>query len=383
MKLRMIADVPLGAFLSGGLDSSTIVGLMSRNNPDPIETCAIGSDDPQFDESGHAQQVADHFATHHRMRLVSAKDSSLLDTMAGVYDEPFADLSALPTYRVCALAREKVKVALSGDGGDELFAGYRRHRFHMLEEGLRSHLPLGLRRPVFSALAAVYPKLDGAPRFLRAKSTFEALARSSAEAYFQSVSKTPDSVRLKLYTQKMSGRLYGYHPQERFKKLAAEVAGAHPLSIIQYIDFKTYLPGDILTKVDRASMAHSLEVRVPLLDHKFVEWGLRLDPEARIRDGIGKAVFKHAVRGFVPDGIIDRPKKGFNVPAAAWMREELAGEVSKLSKNERLLDTGLFSRKAIQKMVDEHLDEKRDHHTSLWSLLMLERSMEQLDLSYT
>ncbi|WP_417451685.1 XrtA/PEP-CTERM system amidotransferase [Kordiimonas sp.] len=382
VKLRMIADVPLGAFLSGGLDSSTIVGLMSRNNPEPVETCSIGSDDPLFDESGHAQLVADHFGTHHRMRLVSAKDSSLLDVMASVYDEPFADLSALPTYRVCALAREKVKVALSGDGGDELFAGYRRHRFHMLEEELRSRIPLGIRRPVFSALAAVYPKLDGAPRFMRAKSTFEALARSSAEAYFQSVSKTPDSVRLKLYSRKMSDRLFGYHPQERFTKLATEVSDAHPLSIIQYIDFKTYLPGDILTKVDRASMAHSLEVRVPILDHKFVEWGLRLDPETRIRDGIGKAVFKDATRGFVPNSIIDRPKKGFNVPAANWLREELAGEVRNLAASERLLDTGLFSRKAMQKMVDEHLEQKRDHHTSLWSLLMLERSMEQLDLSY-
>nr|WP_020398792.1 XrtA/PEP-CTERM system amidotransferase [Kordiimonas gwangyangensis] len=381
VKLRMVADVPLGAFLSGGLDSSTIVGLMARNNPEPIETCSIGSDDPMFDESGHAELVSDHFSTHHRMRLVSARDGSLLDVMAGVYDEPFADISALPTYRVCALAREKVKVALSGDGGDELFAGYRRHRFHMLEEQLRSRIPLGIRRPVFAALAAVYPKLDRAPRFLRAKSTFEALARSSAEAYFQTVSKSPDSTRYRMYSQKMRSRLAGYHPQERFCKLASEVAGAHPLSVIQYLDFKTYLPGDILTKVDRASMAHGLEVRVPILDHKFVEWGLRLDPETRIRDGVGKAVFKDAVRGFLPDSIIDRPKKGFDIPAADWLRNELAGEVQKLASSERLLDTGLFSRKALLQMIDEHMNEKRDHQTTLWSLLMLDRSIDQLKLT--
>ncbi len=381
VKLRMIADVPLGAFLSGGLDSSTVVGLMARNNPEPIETCSIGSDDPLFDESGYAELVSDHFGTHHRMRLVSARDGALIDLMAQVYDEPFADMSALPTYRVCALAREKVKVALSGDGGDELFAGYRRHRFHMLEEELRSRIPLGIRKPVFSALAAVYPKLDRAPRFLRAKSTFEALARSSAEAYFQTVSKSPDSVRYRLYSQQMRGRLAGYHPQERFRKLASEVAGAHPLSIIQYIDFKTYLPGDILTKVDRASMAHGLEVRVPILDHKFVEWGFRLDPEMRIRDGVGKSVFKDSVRGFVPDSIIDRPKKGFDIPVADWLRRELAGDVQKLASSERLLDTGLFSRKALLQMIDEHMHEKRDHQTTLWSLLMLDRSIDQLKLS--
>jgi len=383
VKLRMIADVPLGAFLSGGLDSSTVVGLMSRNNPEPIETCSIGSDDPLFDESGHAELVSDHFGTHHRMRLVSARDGGLIDLMASVYDEPFADVSALPTYRVCALAREKVKVALSGDGGDELFAGYRRHRFHMIEEELRSRIPLGIRKPVFAALAAVYPKLDRAPRFLRAKSTFEALARTSAEAYFQTVSRTPDSVRLKLHTSKMQSRLFGYHPQERFRKLTAEVSGAHPLSIIQYLDFKTYLPGDILTKVDRASMAHGLEVRVPILDHKFVEWGFRLDPETRIRDGVGKSVFKDAVRGFVPDSIIDRPKKGFDIPVADWLRNELADDVRKLTKSERLLDTGLFSRKAIERMIDDHMHEKRDHQSTLWSLMMLERSMEQLDLFYS
>lgn len=383
VKLRMIADVPLGSFLSGGIDSSTVVGLMSRNNPDPIETCAIGSDDPLFDESGHAQLVSDHFGTHHRLRLASARDGELIDTMAEVYDEPFADMSALPTYRVCALAREKVKVALSGDGGDELFAGYRRYRFHMMEEELRSRVPLAIRRPVFGALGAIYPKLDRAPQFLRAKSTFEALARTSAEAYCQSVSKTPDSVRLRLYTQKMHNRLFGYHPHDRFKKLAAEVHGAHPLSVVQYIDFKTYLPGDILTKVDRASMAHSLEVRVPLLDHKFVEWGLRLDPESRIREGVGKAVFKDAVRGILPDAIIDRPKKGFDIPMASWLRAELAPELAKLQQSERLLDLGVFDRKALGKLVDEHLTEKRDHHTSLWSLIMLDKSLERLDVSYS
>nr|WP_247121274.1 XrtA/PEP-CTERM system amidotransferase [Kordiimonas marina] len=380
VKMRMVADVPLGAFLSGGLDSSTVVGLMSRNSAEPVETCAIGSEDPAYDESGFAQLAADHFHTHHRLRLSSPEDGFLLKCMADVYDEPFADLSALPTYRVCALAREKVKVALSGDGGDELFAGYRRYRFHMAEEGLRSMLPLGLRRPLFGTLARLYPKMDWAPQFLRAKSTFDALARSSVEAYFQSVSKTPDRDRVRLQSAKMKMRLAGYHPHDRFKEIADEVKGAHALSVVQYIDFMTYLPGDILTKVDRASMAHSLEVRVPVLDHKFVEWGLRFDPDARIHDGEGKAIFKNAVRGFLPDEIIDRPKRGFDVPAVNWLRHELVPELEKLTNSERLLDSGLIDRRGLRRMVDEHVKGERDHHTTLWSLLMLDGSLEQLDL---
>jgi asparagine synthase (glutamine-hydrolysing) len=381
VRLRMIADVPLGAFLSGGVDSSAVVALMGRNSREPVETCAIGSEDPRFDESGYAQEAADFFKTHHRLRLASANDGFLMDRMATVYDEPFADLSALPTYRVCGLAREKVKVALSGDGGDELFAGYRRHRFHMMEEQLRGLLPLALRRPLFKPLAALYPKLDRAPQFLRAKSTFEALARSSAEAYCQTVSKTPDRDRYRLHSDKMRKTLDGYHPQQRFRQLADEVKGLDPLSQIQYIDLKTYLPGDILTKVDRASMAHSLEVRVPILDHKFVEYAVRIAPEKRIVDGEGKSVFKKSLTDIVPDNILYRAKRGFDVPMASWLRDELTPEVQKLASSEVLLDTGLFSQSGIGQIANEHLKETRDHHTTIWSLLMLERSLANLGLS--
>lgn len=381
VKLRMIADVPLGSFLSGGVDSSTIVGLMSRNSETPVETCAIGSEVEEFDESGYAELVSEHFQTRHRLRLASVQDGALLDVLPDLYDEPFADMSALPTYRVCGLAREKVTVALSGDGGDELFGGYRRYRFHMLEESLRQSLPLGLRKGIFGPLGKLYPKLDWAPQFLRAKSTFEALARSSAEAYFQSVAKIPDRDRYRLHSSAMTSALAGYHPQERFNELAQEVDGADPLSVVQYIDFKTYLPGDILTKVDRASMAHSLEVRVPLLDHKFVEWGLRISPCDRIVDGEGKMPLKQAVRGFIPDDIIDRPKKGFNIPAAQWMRGDLAPMIKNLPKSERLMDTGLIDGGAVQQMVEEHLSGRRDHNVPLWSLLMLDGSLHIIDAS--
>lgn len=380
VKMRMIADVPLGAFLSGGVDSSAVVGLMAKLSSEPIETCAIGSEDPNYDESGYAQIIADKFQTSHRWRLISATDRSLIDTMIDVYDEPFADPSALPTYRVCGLAREKVTVALSGDGGDELFAGYRRHRFHMAEEALRGRLPMFIRRAVFGPLSQLYPKLDRAPQFLRAKSTFEALSRTSAQAYCQSVSRSPDRDRKRWHSEKMKRLLDGYHPHDRFSELADDVKGADPLSVIQYIDMKTYLPGDILTKVDRASMAHSLEVRVPILDHKFVEWGLQVPPQERIVDGEGKAVFKAALRGFLPDNILYRTKKGFDVPTVDWLRNELADETMSLGESELFSDSGLFHMQGIQKMAEEHVLGSRNHHTSLWSLLMLERSLKNLGL---
>jgi len=380
VKMRMIADVPLGAFLSGGVDSSAVVGLMAKLGSGPVETCAIGSEDPNYDESGYAQIVADQFETSHRWRLISATDRSLVDTMVDIYDEPFADPSALPTYRVCGLAREKVKVALSGDGGDELFAGYRRHRFHMAEESLRGMLPMFVRRAVFGPLSHVYPKLDRAPQFLRAKSTFEALSRTSAQAYCQSVSRTPDRDRKHLHSKRMKRMLAGYHPHDRFTELADEVKGADPLSVIQYIDLKTYLSGDILTKVDRASMAQSLEVRVPILDHKFVEWGFRVPPQERIVDGEGKAVFKAALRGFLPDKILYRTKKGFDVPTVSWLRNELADETISLGESEIFADSGLFNMQGVQHMAEEHVLGSRDHHTSLWSLIMLERSLKKLNL---
>ncbi|PCI63099.1 MAG: asparagine synthetase B [Kordiimonadales bacterium] len=380
VQMRLVADVPLGAFLSGGVDSSAVVAMMSKFSNDPVATCAIGSEDAAYDESGFAQAVADHFGTHHQSRLASASDGFMLQRMAEIFDEPFADMSALPTYRVSGLARKKVKVALSGDGGDELFGGYRRYRFHMMEEALRSRLPIGLRRPIFKPLAALYPKLDRAPQFLRAKSTFEALSRSSPEAYCHSVSKIPDRDRARLHSDLMKKRLGGYRAHDRFVELANEVKGADALSQVQYIDLKTYLPGDILTKVDRTSMAHSLEVRVPLLDHKFVEYALRLPADGRIVEGKGKAVFREALRGTLPDDVLDRPKKGFDVPMVSWLRGELEGEVRKLSKSTALLDTGLFDYAGIKEFGEEHISGKRDHHTSLWALLMLDKTLERLGL---
>jgi len=286
VKIRLISEVPLGAFLSGGVDSSAVVAMMAGISQDPVVTCSISFGDAAFNEAQYAQIVADRYRTQHHVEQVDPDDVSLVDRLAMVYDEPYADSSAIPTYRVCELAKKTVTVALSGDGGDENFGGYRRYRWHMNEERLRSLLPLQLRRPVFGLLGQLYPKADWAPQVFRAKSTFEALARNSVEAYFHGVSILHDGMRRSLFSPRFRRDLQGYAAVEVLKRHAARAPTDHPLSLIQYLDLKTYLVGDINTKVDRASMAHALEVREPLMDHHLVE---RLDRYSPIPAGSTRA----------------------------------------------------------------------------------------------
>ncbi|MEQ8493813.1 MAG: amidotransferase 1, exosortase A system-associated, partial [Gammaproteobacteria bacterium] len=270
--VRLVAEVPLGAFLSGGVDSSAVVAMMAGLQTEPVNTCSIGFDVADFDETEYADRVAAQYGTAHFKRTVDPNDFDLVERLIDLYDEPYADSSALPTYRVCELARERVTVALSGDGGDENYAGYRRYRLHMAEEVVRGHLPLGLRRAVFGPLGRLYPKADWAPRVFRAKTTFQALARDSVEAYFHSVSIFKDDLRAQLFTPGFRRALHGHRAGDVLARHAEHAPTDDPLSLVQYLDMKTYLVGDILTKVDRASMAHALEVRVPLLDHPLVEW---------------------------------------------------------------------------------------------------------------
>ena len=218
-------------------------------------TCSIGFDDPVFNESAFAQTVADRYQTRHRLEVVKSDDFDLIDTLARLYDEPYADSSAIPTYRVCQLARKHVTVALSGDGGDESFGGYRRYRMHLMEERMRNSLPAGIRQPLFGMLGRVYPKADWAPRVFRAKTTFEGMARNSVQAYFHSVSLMRDPMREQLFSAAFKRQRGGYGAREVFERHAAKASTDDPLALIQYLDIKTYLVGDINTKVDRASMA--------------------------------------------------------------------------------------------------------------------------------
>ena len=372
VKLRMIAEVPLGAFLSGGVDSSAVVAAMAGLSDGPVNTCSIGFDDPQFNESAFAQIVADQYQTRHHLEVVGSDDFDLVDTLARLYDEPYADSSAIPTYRVCQLARKHVTVALSGDGGDESFGGYRRYRMHLMEERLRGALPHGLRKPLFGLLGRVYPKADWAPRVLRAKTTFEGMARNSVEAYYHSMSILREPMRAQLFSPAFKRQLGGYGAHEVFARHAANAGTDDPLALIQYLDTKTYLVGDINTKVDRTSMAHSLEVREPLMDHELVEWLATLPSSLKVRGQEGKFLFKKALEPMLPNDILYRPKMGFAVPLARWFRGPLQGRLRAAIQGERLADTGWFDPAYLNRLLNEHHSGARDHSAPLWTVLMFD-----------
>ncbi|MGD9773063.1 XrtA/PEP-CTERM system amidotransferase [Diaphorobacter sp.] len=372
VRLRMVADVPLGAFLSGGVDSSAVVATMAGLSAAPVHTCSIGFDDPRFDETRFAQQVADRYQTDHRLDIVKGDDFDLIDTLAWLYDEPFADSSALPTYRVCQMARQHVTVALSGDGGDESLGGYRRYRMHLGEEAVRGRLPLALRRSMFGPLGRWYPKADWAPRSLRAKTTFQALSMDSVQAYCHSMSQLRSDERRALFSPAFQRSLGGYAALEVFRHHAAQAQTDDPLALIQYLDYKTWLVGDINTKVDRASMAHALEVREPLMDHQLVEWLATLPSDFKIRGGQGKLIFKQAYEPLLPRDVLYRPKMGFSVPLASWLRGPLKVRVRQALLGPHMRGCGYFNTAAIDRLVDEHNSGLRDHATALWMLLMFE-----------
>jgi asparagine synthase (glutamine-hydrolysing) len=316
--------------------------------------------------------VANQYHTEHHVDQVDPDDISLVDRLAMVYDEPYADSSAMPTYRVCELAKKSVTVALSGDGSDESFGGYRRYRWHMNEERLRSRLPIQFRRQFFGFLGRGYPKADWAPRLFRAKSTFESLARSSVEAYFHSVSTINDEMRSALFSSVFRSELQGYSAAQVLREHAERAKTDHPLSLIQYLDLKTYLVGDINTKVDRASMAHGLEVREPLMDHTLVEWAASLSPDFKLQRGEGKYLLKKALEPYLPSGILYRPKMGFAVPLAKWFRGPLRETMKNAVLGSVLAQTGWFNRPFLERLVSEHQSGRRDHSTPLWSLMMFE-----------
>ncbi len=379
--IRMIAEVPLGAFLSGGVDSSGVVAMMSQLQDEPVNTCSIGFNDKKYNESDYAQMVSKQYNTRHYVETVETDDFSLLDELALLYDEPYADSSAIPTYRVCQLARKNVTVALSGDGGDEPLSGYRRHIWHMNEERVRSLLPYSIRKPVFGALGKLYPKADWAPRIFRAKTTFQALARSSVEAYFNTVAIMPDEQRNKLFSSSMKQKLGGYQAVDVFKQYARKAPGQaseDPLALIEYLDMKTYLVDDILTKVDRASMAHSLEVRVPMLDHKYIEWISGLPAGLKLKGQTGKYILKKAMEPYVPHDVLYRKKMGFAVPLENWFRGPLKTRIEQTILSEAFLDSGFFNADYIREMIDLHHCGKRENSSAIWTLMMLESFQRQI-----
>ena len=379
VRLRMISEVPLGAFLSGGVDSSAVVATMAGLSAGPVNTCSIAFDDPKFDETRFAQQVADRYHTRHFVDRVESDDFDLVDTLAALYDEPYADSSAIPTYRVCQLARKHVTVALSGDGGDENFGGYGRYRIQLAEERARALLPLSLRRTLFGALGRLYPRAERAPRFLRARATLQALARDSTEAYFHRVSIFSDDMRAALFSTSLKRELGGYRAVDTFHAHAAQAQTDDALSLIQYLDLKTYLVGDINTKVDRASMAHALEVREPLMDHPLVEWLAGLPREFKVRGDEGKWLLKKTMEPHLGHEVLYRPKMGFAVPLARWFRGPLRERLRGALLDGRLQQTGYFESRYLERLVRDHVSGHRDHSAPLWTLFMFEAFLRRID----
>lgn len=377
VKIRMVAEVPLGAFLSGGVDSSAVVAMMAGLTQQPVKTCSIAFADPKYDESDYARQVAERYRTDHHINTVEADDFSLLDELARLYDEPYADSSAMPTYRVCQLARKDVTVALSGDGGDENFIGYRRYRWHGIEEKMRRMIPDSIRQPLFGTFGRLYPKADWAPKVFRAKTTFEALGRDSVAGYFHGVSVCSDTLRSRMFSDTFKKRLNGYNAVEVLRRHDRINPSRDIYGQVQYLDMKTYLVGDILTKVDRASMAHALEVRVPFLDHKLVEWISGLPSSLKMHGAEGKYMLKKSLEPYLPNDLMYRRKMGFSIPLAEWFRGPLKTKLYDALTSQRMGDTGLFNMAEVRRMVDEHVSGSRDHNPALWSLLMYEAFLRQ------
>ena len=369
---QMSADIPLGAFLSGGVDSSGIVASMAEHGAD-ITTINVAFENASNNEAPQARQIAEQFkSTHHEETIDDLGAADLIDTVAGVFGEPFADTSALPSFVAAKAARKHVGVVLSGDGGDELFAGYRRYPFYLAEERMRQAAPLVARRAFFGAAGALYPKLDWAPQLLRFKSTFQALARSSAEGYAAAVAiNYPMRVQAML-SHDLKQQLDGYHPHSVIVDAMMDANTDDPLARAQYADLMTWLPGRMLVKTDRTSMAHGLEQRAPFLDHELVLWAGSLPAQFKLNGSEKKKILKHALAPRLGRDFVNRPKQGFNLPISKWMRSGNNNPLLRLNASRLWRESGLFNEAAVDRMALAHRLGAADCAQELWTVVMFD-----------
>jgi asparagine synthase (glutamine-hydrolysing) len=379
VKSQMISDVPLGAFLSGGVDSSAVVANMAKASERPIRCFTIGFDDKEFDETEHADQVARRYGAVHRTKMVRMDDVGPIHDLPGIFDEPFGDSSALPTLHLARLTREEVTVALSGDAGDELFAGYRRYLFHSREEKFRALLPQSVRGPLFGALARLYPQMDWAPRAFRARHTFEELSRDTAHGFFDNVSVADRQLCFRLFSPALKKRLAGYSAVQVIADCFDSAPGEDVLAKAQYVDLMTWLPGDILAKVDRTAMSASLETRVPLLEPDLVDWALGLPADMKLHGAEGKYIFKKSLEPLLPHDILYRRKRGFSVPLKSWMAGWLGEEFERdIAAPDGLDASGLFDMGVVRRLLEQHRSGRRDHSRVLWQLWMFHNFLRRV-----
>jgi asparagine synthase (glutamine-hydrolysing) len=364
---RLESDVPLGAFLSGGLDSGTIVSLMSETSSGPVRTHTVGFADRASDEREDAAAVARALGTDHLETEVRPDLADVLPRIAWHLDEPFADPSAVPTWYVSRETRRRVTVALSGDGGDELFAGYgEKYGMHLMEERLRSFLPAPLRRGLFPALGRSWPRSPRLPRALRLGGLFRNLSVEAPRSYDFDRRLIPPHLEERL--------LGGRRRFDPFVAIEPHLARApkEPLARALYLDLKTWLADDGLVKVDRMSMAHSLEVRCPLLDHRIIEFAARLPARLKLAGGTSKVLLRRVAARRLPAGILARPKRGFAPPVSRWLREDLRDLSRDLLLAPDAFGRGLFDRREIERLLDDHAARRLEAGWALWTLLMLE-----------
>jgi asparagine synthase (glutamine-hydrolysing) len=370
VRLRLVSDVPLGALLSGGLDSSTVVALMRRLTSGPVRTFSIGFDRPEYDELVYARQVARHLETEHHELVLKPDAVSLLPRLVWHYDEPFADSSALPAMWLCEMAREFVTVALSGDGGDETFAGYDRYRAARVA-GWSDAAPLGVRRTLGRALSLLPP---GPPKSVRhgLRRFGDAIVLDARRRYGRWLTVVDDDTKAELYTREFAAEVAGNDPLALLD--AAYTASDAPsfVGATMHADVQLYLPDDLLVKMDIASMAHSLEVRSPLLDHQVVEFAARLPLSLKLRGLTQKYLVKRAMRGVLPDRVLRRRKMGFAVPIDHWFRDELRELAYDVLLDRRATARGYFRPGVVRRYLDEHVAGTARHHAQLWALLGLE-----------
>ncbi len=379
---QMVADVPLGAFLSGGVDSTIIVGLMQRASDRPVKTFSIGFNDPAFDESRYAEMAAKHLGTEHHSFIVEPEAWATLPGLAHHFDEPFADSSALPTWHVARETRKHVTVALTGDAGDELFAGYDRYRAVAMAAAL-DRLPGRARRFLGGPLARAMPtSVKSKTRMRRVRRVLEGIGEPAEQRYLKWVGLFDEPARGALYTDDFLSEISragahdpsGGDPGYVLARTFAAAPRRDPVTRAMIADLLTYLPGDLLVKVDIATMAHSLEGRSPFLDHRVVELALAmpLRRKLRLRGGRSKVVLKRAFADLLPPAIATRPKMGFSAPIDRWFRGELKDELRAVLLDPVALGRGWFRPEEVTRLIDEHVDSRRDHAYKLWALLMLE-----------
>ena len=363
---RMVADVPLGAFLSGGVDSSAVVALMAKTSANPVRTCTIGFQDKRHDESPYALEIAGMFKTDHTEFIDNERYVETVALMPKYFDEPFADSSAVPTYHVSRLARQAVTVALAGDGGDESFAGYAKYAVELKEDLARQLVP----RSVLSLIHTVTAGMEGSTLARKARSLSGSALKDPGRAFFRTNSCIEEAVLQQLLADGIKRSCSSYDPALHTMKCWDRMRGKDHAACMLYTDLKTYLPGDILVKVDRMSMANSLEVRAPFLDYRIIEFAASLPSDWKIKGENKKIILRKAFSRLLPAGVLNRAKHGFTVPLDLWFRGDLkplAEEI--LFKQDTLAE--YLSIPTVQRLWQEHQNRSRDHGTILWSLLML------------